>query len=344
MMKTNKIIFCLALTLLCGGEATKSYADSPCKMSGGYLDTGGIGGTGHTSPDEDNGIGGTGINRTPNQDTVTTNVHLVGTVYAFGSICVNGLRVTYDAKTPVISSRGAGNVQALRLGQVVEVEARRLPHSEKLSAQEISIEHALIGPVTHLDRHAMTLEVMGERLQLQDEKTVAAFPMGSRVQVSGLRNNQGNIVVTRIELAAENQKDKVYGELHHRTGQEYIVGKTVVIFNGKMKPQEEGRIKTVEGVWTAGKLSALSLEDEESAKRKPLTYVSLEGYVSHDSKQSGAAKICQETFLTNHLSQSALRTDKRVIVTGVIDQNGRLVAQSVTPVDVPVLQVETQKP
>jgi hypothetical protein len=313
-------------------------------MSGGYLDTGGIGGTGHTSPDEENGIGGTGIKHAPNQDIAATDVHLVGTIYAFGSICVNGLRVTYDTKTPVTSSTGTGNAKALRLGQVVEVEARRLPHSEKLVAEEISIEHALIGPVTKMDRHTMTLEVMGETLQLQDEKAAAAFSTGSRVQVSGLRNNQGNIVVTRIDLAAGKQKDKVYGALHHRTGQEYTVGKTTVILTGKIKPQEEGQIKTVEGVWTAGKLMATSIEDEEGAKRKPLTYVSLEGYMSRDPKKTASAKICQEIFLTEHLSPSALQTDKRVIVTGIINQSGKLVARSVTPVDVPVLQIETQKP
>ncbi len=61
----------------------------------------GIGGTGYLSaiPDRDNGIGGTGV---------------VGTIRAFGSVIVNGLRVSYpvDAEVPSTGAKRASAICA----------------------------------------------------------------------------------------------------------------------------------------------------------------------------------------------------------------------------------------
>ncbi|MBW2294753.1 MAG: hypothetical protein JRG94_20940 [Deltaproteobacteria bacterium] len=65
----------------------------------------GIGGTGYSGGDgdeEESGIGGTGV---------------FGTITAFGSICVNGLRIHYDDETPITLDGKASTTGALAIGQ-----------------------------------------------------------------------------------------------------------------------------------------------------------------------------------------------------------------------------------
>ena len=69
----------------------------------------GIGGTGITRGD-DHGIGGTGI---------------VGVIQRFGSIYVNGERVTYASDVPVRIDGEAASPEALRIGQLARVVATR---------------------------------------------------------------------------------------------------------------------------------------------------------------------------------------------------------------------------
>ena len=69
----------------------------------------GIGGTGITRGD-DHGIGGTGI---------------VGVIQRFGSIYVNGERVTYASDVPVRIDGEAASPKALRIGQLARVVAMR---------------------------------------------------------------------------------------------------------------------------------------------------------------------------------------------------------------------------
>src|SRR5262249_18496187 len=72
----------------------------------------GIGGTGIIRRSDDRGIGGTGI---------------VGVIQRFGSIFVNGERVSYAPNVPVLIDGAATSAKALRIGQVAGVLAVRRP-------------------------------------------------------------------------------------------------------------------------------------------------------------------------------------------------------------------------
>lgn len=337
-MKTNKTLLCLALFLLCG-QAQTAFSATLCAMSNGYTDTNGLGGTGHTESSEEKGIGGTGISRSPDQSSAATKVELVGTIYDFGSICVNGLRVKYNAKTPIETSAGLRSAKALKLGQVVEVYATRNPGKKELVAQEISVESALIGPVTGANPQEMTLEVMGETLRVNGEGSVSSFKYGDRVRVSGLRDNQDHIVVTLVDRAEKKEKDMAYGILR-RTGKDYVIGLTPVRFAKGVTPPEKEKVMTAEGLWAKDALLVTKLDDEENEKKTPLTYISLEGYVSHEGSGPSSAKICNELFDVSNLSPRLLKSDKRVIVTGVVDRSGKIVARTITPVPTPAMKTE----
>jgi hypothetical protein len=145
----------------------------------------GIGGTGYLSaiPDRDNGIGGTGV---------------VGTIRAFGSIIVNGLRVSYPADAEVrIDGREAG-VGDLRIGHVASLVAER--DGTKITTKKIQILREVVGPIEKISDHG--LRVLGQTVEFgrgAKTKKTDAFSIGQHVAVSGLRLPDQTIVASLVE-------------------------------------------------------------------------------------------------------------------------------------------------
>ncbi len=151
----------------------------------------GIGGTGRGGGGDDDGIGGTGI---------------YGTVTGFGSVWVNGVRVSYDADVPVTRNGAPASAADLRVGQVAWIEAD--PRDGRLVARSIAVESTLVGRVTARAAAAGTLEVDGRRVALARGAIVLEGPasldpiaVGDRVEVWGLRGASGGVVASRIDAA-----------------------------------------------------------------------------------------------------------------------------------------------
>ncbi|MFD1624497.1 DUF5666 domain-containing protein [Azospirillum griseum] len=153
----------------------------------------GIGGTGIGVADR--GIGGTGI---------------VGTVTAFGSIWVNGLRVDVPPDTPVrIEGQGA-RVQDVRIGQVLAVTAAATGPTG-LSARRIEVRYAVAGPVERLVQGGAV--VLGQRIDATDALDRDRLSVGAWVAVSGLRRLDGVIVAGRIDPWASSRGWVLRGRL-----------------------------------------------------------------------------------------------------------------------------------
>lgn len=143
----------------------------------------GIGGTGaplqapaETHMAGQDGIGGTG---------------LYGTITGFGSVHVNGHRVTYDSSLPVRMDDVDGSVADLKLGQVVEIVADARGDGPDLAARWLVIHHAMTGPITAIDHAAGRMTVAGRAVEVSpgDDASRAAFhalTVGDKVRVSGL--------------------------------------------------------------------------------------------------------------------------------------------------------------
>jgi hypothetical protein len=161
-------------------------------------DPGGIGGTGI----DGGGIGGTG-------QRAEAEVGVLGVVTGFASICVNGIEVHYDAKTPVSLNGDPSSASALGIGQVVSVRA--VGAGTQARAQSIEIIDAVVGRINAVEGTGTLLQVNGQRVRI-DSSTVltpgltrsqlAAAQVGDTIRVSGLRDADGSIVATRIEAAA----------------------------------------------------------------------------------------------------------------------------------------------
>ncbi|WP_298243834.1 DUF5666 domain-containing protein [uncultured Bradyrhizobium sp.] len=138
----------------------------------------GIGGTGITRGD-DHGIGGTGI---------------VGVIQRFGSIYVNGERVTYASDVPVRIDGEAASPKALRIGQLARVVAVRQADGT-LVTRNIAIASEVAGPVETVKGNEMT--VLGQKIVVSDKGS--RLRPGSQVAVYGLRRTDGVIVASLVE-------------------------------------------------------------------------------------------------------------------------------------------------
>ena len=138
----------------------------------------GIGGTGITRGD-DHGIGGTGI---------------VGVIQRFGSIYVNGERVTYASDVPVRIDGVAASPKALRIGQLARVVAVRQADGTLLT-RNIAIASEVAGPVESVKGNELT--VLGQKIVTSDK--VSRLRPGTQVAVYGLRRTDGVVVASLVE-------------------------------------------------------------------------------------------------------------------------------------------------
>jgi hypothetical protein len=139
----------------------------------------GIGGTGIGIADR--GIGGTGI---------------VGTVTAFGSVWVNGLRVELPTSALVRIEGQPAGVGDVRIGQVIAVTAAATGPTG-LSARVLDVRYAIAGPVERVAGAAAT--ILGQRVEMEAALGRDAAAPGAWVAVSGLRRPDGVVVAGRID-------------------------------------------------------------------------------------------------------------------------------------------------
>jgi len=154
----------------------------------------GLGGTGAT--EDPSGIGGTGI---------------YGTLTAFGSVCVNGLRVEYPEDVIVEWNGETRDASALALGQLLWVVAEGAPG--ELSTSKIAIHSAVVGEISGFDPESRRLQVAESEVQvpegvyLGEGLSFDALEIGDRVDVSGLRNAEGVIMASRIDWASRRDRN-----------------------------------------------------------------------------------------------------------------------------------------
>ena len=162
---------------------------------------GGMGGTGIRA---DGGIGGTGIR-------AEQDVGIIGIVTGFGSICVNGIEVAYDAATPVSADGAPASPAALALGQLVAVRA--IGNGVQARAKDIQILDAVVGRAAGVDPASGALQVAGQRVQLAASTVLASGLVGDLVgqnlRVSGLWRADGSLAATRIERAPPDAPPRV---------------------------------------------------------------------------------------------------------------------------------------
>lgn len=331
------VAICAAMLL----QSSIAFADTgKCQMQDGYLDEG-IGGTGYSqAPGGDDGIGGTGISATEERAAAKpATVYVIGTIYAYGSICVNGLRIEYSGDMPV---EDGGKAKELAIGALVEVVAETVPGSLSLRAREIALLSPLEGPVTGIDIQNNTLEVLGEKLTVKGLPSQPSIAVGDIVRLSGLRNLSDEVIATSIErVEGVAGAGKVEGDFGTGSDGRNFIGKTpVVLPEGMLKPGAGEEVEAI-GEWrnNALHLSRISEHEEDGYTEG---YISIEGYVESAGDKSHA-KICDEVFDLQGLKEAKFSEGDRVVIKASINKEGKMSAIGMKPVLLPAPQIYGSK-
>lgn len=259
----------------------------------------GIGGTGITRGD-DHGIGGTGI---------------VGVIQRFGSIYVNGERVSYASDVPVRIDGEAASPKALRIGQLARVVATRQADGT-LVTRNIAIASEVSGPIESVKGNELT--VLGQKIVAGSKDS--KLRVGTQVAVYGLRRTDGVIVASLVEprhVAAE----RVTG-LVERGPDGLHIGALKL---AGVDPLLVGQRVQIEGSASQGAMQAARTRIDDFSDLVGASRLSIEAYVqrSGSSLQLGSGLMARDSSRFGPAAGEA-----RMVVNGVFDRSRGLQVES----------------
>jgi len=287
---------------------------------------GGVGGTGlqETSP---GGVGGTGVIAGGAGGVGGTGVY--GTITGFGSIIVNGIHIETPETVPVDTIFGERPPSELRIGQVVSVIADG--DGPRLTAQNIELDLAAVGPVTAIDREAGTIEVLGQTVRVDAETRLgdpgnldfgglAGLRIGDAISVSGLYGD-GYVQASRIDRHSEDTAVSLSGPVSRIEGETVFIGNQRLQFaDGRPAGLEVGRRARVVGVLSGSALRAYQTDVRPTTPfAGRVKRLSVEGLVSRtrtgQTYRVGGLRVGRETV------DDGAVVGRRAIVSGEIDRN-----------------------
>jgi hypothetical protein len=173
------------------------------------------------------GVGGDGTGAAP--DTVVE-----GVITGFGSVIVGGIK--FDVSQASITVDGvSGRSQAdLRVGMVARVNGTVNTAAATGVAKQVAYESTLIGTVdsnSSNNPQAVTLQVLGQTVQA-DTTTILVgadglqnIAPGTLVEVSGLRDGQGRVNATWIDVKANAQRaPELFGVIEALSATTFRIG------------------------------------------------------------------------------------------------------------------------
>jgi hypothetical protein len=265
----------------------------------------------------DQGIGGTGITRGHDQGIGGTGI--VGVIQRFGSIFVNGERISYAPNVPVRIDGEPASAKALKIGQLARVLA--LPQANgSVITRGIDVVSEVTGPIETVGGGEMT--VLGQRVAWAGRESWRR--PGTNVAVFGLRRTDGVIVASLIEQR-RNAATRVSGLLERdrdglRIGNLRLGGVDAALVGQRV--QAEGRV--VQGAMQVSRARRDDFSDFSGASR-----LSIEAYVRRvdGNLQFGSG------YVAHGVSRFEPSNDTRVVVNAVLDGARGLQVESVQSVD-----------
>jgi len=182
-------------------------------LAAGMVACGGGGGDGSGS---NPGSGGGGATRPGGIDGVG---HVRGAVTGFGSIIVNGVKFSTTSATFRIED-SPGSESELEVGDVVEIEGKISDDGTTGTADTVSYNDSVEGPVSDVSLATGTLVVLGQTVRVTGTTifdnsfatpSLAAISQGDVVEVSGFPDASGAIVATRIEPKPAGGEYELFG-------------------------------------------------------------------------------------------------------------------------------------
>ncbi|MEH6457042.1 MAG: DUF5666 domain-containing protein [Cocleimonas sp.] len=142
----------------------------------------------------DGGIDGTGITS--------------GRITGFGSIIVNGVR--FDVDNAIFSKDGVSSQQSdFLIGEYVVIKGSVDEAGINGTATEVIFENLLEGQITNVSVDGVSIEVLGQTIITNESTVFHEFTIltelseGNILEISGLKDADGLIIATSIELEEE---------------------------------------------------------------------------------------------------------------------------------------------
>jgi hypothetical protein len=251
----------------------------------------GIGGTGITRGD-DHGIGGTGI---------------VGVIQRFGSIYVNGERITYASDVPVRIDGEAATPGSLRIGQLARLVATRQADGT-LVTRNIAIASEVAGPIDAVKGNELT--VLGQKVIVSGKES--RLRPGTQVAVYGLRRTDGVIVASLVE-PRKPAVERVTGLVERGPDGPRIGGLRLV----GVDPLLVGQRVLIEGRGSNGALQAVRTRIDDFSDLVGASRLSIEAYV----QRAGANLQFGSGFVARDGSRfGPAAGEARMVVNGLFDR------------------------
>ena len=276
----------------------------------GYGGTGiqaeGYGGTGITAQHE--GLGGTGI---------------VGIITGFASVCVNGVEAHFDSNTQVDVDGMSSSIDKLNIGELVAIDAKG--QGAEVSAQRISVVHAVVGRVDEVNTTKHQLSVLGQQIELSAITQGAnTLKVGQKVAISGFVDANGNIRAMRIDQVADNTLSLITGTL--------VNGKISGIpVNVSSSHQGTANVQAI-GNWDGKTLTAIDVKQNVMDRVMRAGYAfNAQGVVYQSGNTQALYTIGKPVYIN---SNTKVYGDKNlpnavVIVRGQVDKYGHAMAKDV---------------
>ena len=305
------------------------------------------------------GGGGSGDSLTPPPTTpppsggIGRNGVAVGPITTFGSIVVNGVRYETNSATFLLDGV-AGTQDDLKVGQIVSVKGTINDDGTTGTADEVTFDDSVKGPVESVDLALKRLVVLGQTVLVSldtsfddsfSPASLEGVAVGQIVEVSGQFNANGNIVATRIEPKPAGTMFEVHGTVTglNTMAQTFSLNALVVDYSSATldnfvgAPIAEGDFVEAKGMalGAAGELLATKVElesllpDTADGDR-----VEIEGFITRfvSAQDFDVAGVpVTTTGATTYLGGAAadLGLNVKVEVEGDINASGVIVATEV---------------
>jgi hypothetical protein len=161
--------------------------------------------------------GGGGSSSSMSQ-TGAQSVATWGTITAFGSVYVNGVR--YDVSRATLKKNDNVVVQAgLAVGEVALVRGREDTQTGQGEADSVDVEDSVVGPIKTIDLVKNQLIVLGQTISVTADTSfgpgitadLKGLMTNDTIEVSGLPGTDGVIMATRISRAESTEPLQVLG-------------------------------------------------------------------------------------------------------------------------------------
>lgn len=300
---------------------------------------GGIGGTGKNV---DEGIGGTGQIAKHEGGSGIGGTGIVGTITAFGSIWVNDAHIHFDDKTSVTINQSPATSGELQLGQVVAVNSHS--DGDDYQARSIDIIHEVVGPIHQLSEQDQQLEVLNQNILIKDETVIFStlaqtelalgqLSSGAYIEVSGLRQHDGDIVASRIDIIETPEQLQLIGELSQTASGNWQINNQTIEIDNLLIPETLDKRLLVSGQLEGENLIAESIDiDSIEIILEDASELIYEGYYFEDEIEGlvtigGMEFVAEELieFSDEHDFNEPLRVNAHLSDEGVYEADDLLI-------------------